>query len=66
LLVEMEGAGVAMACKKHRVFNPMVIKSACDWATPEKEKKWQPYCADVAASFAVEVALGLAKSREKA
>jgi nucleoside phosphorylase len=62
LLVEMEGAGVATACRSHHIDNPLVIKSACDWATPEKEKSWQPYCADVAASFALEVALMLAKS----
>jgi len=62
LLVEMEGAGVAMSCQSHRIDNPLVIKSACDLATPKKEKSWQPYCADVAASFALEVALKLAKS----
>ncbi len=59
LLLEMEGAGVAAFCTKNGMEIPVVIKSACDWATPAKEKSWQPYCADVAASFAVEVALQL-------
>ena len=62
LLVEMEGGGVAASCQSNHIDNPLIIKSACDWATPDKEKSWQPYCADVAASFALEVALNLAKS----
>lgn len=58
LLVEMEAAGVGSACRSE--WPPFVVKSACDWATPEKEKSWQHYCADVAAAFAVELALELA------
>ena len=58
LLVEMEAAGVGSACRSE--WPPFVVKSACDWATPEKEESWQPYCADVAAAFAVELALELA------
>lgn len=57
LLLEMEAAGAGEACGQDLV--PFVVKSACDWATPEKEASWQPYCADVAAAFAVELALEL-------
>ena len=61
LLLEMEAAGAGEGCGQKLV--PFVVKSACDWATPEKEKRWQPYCADVAAAFAVELALELAAKR---
>jgi nucleoside phosphorylase len=60
VLLEMEGAGVGEACEAAKAELPIVIKSACDWATPAKEKSWQPYCADVAAAFAIEVAVELA------
>lgn len=58
LLVEMEAAGAARGCGDELM--PFVLKSACDWATPKKEKAWQPYCADVAAAFAIDLALELA------
>ncbi|MFI5397951.1 MAG: hypothetical protein ACHQ9S_20630 [Candidatus Binatia bacterium] len=67
LLLDMEGCGAGQACSDRGQPNPMVIKAACDWATPAKEKSWQPYCADVAAAFAREFALELAsrKARER-
>lgn len=63
LLLEMEGSGAAQACHDCSRPYPIVVKAACDWATPSKEKMWQPYCADVAAAFAVEMALGLTARR---
>jgi nucleoside phosphorylase len=58
LILEMEGAGVSSACQNHLNFKnvPIIIKSACDFADPHKEKSWQPYCADVAATFAIALA----------
>jgi nucleoside phosphorylase len=63
LLLEMEGGGAVKSCNDIGSELPIVIKSACDWATETKEKTWQPYCADVAAAFAVELALLLAANR---
>jgi nucleoside phosphorylase len=64
LLVEMEGAGAANACKEHAAQSPpliptMIVKSAVDWADPKKADTWHPYCADGVAAFAIELALQL-------
>lgn len=59
LLLEMEGAGVVAACQANNLSMPIIVKSACDWADPRKNKVLQPYCADVAAAFAVQLALEL-------
>lgn len=49
--LEMEALGCcdAMGAKKVRI-----IKSICDKGDHRKNKIWQPYCADVAASFTVD------------
>lgn len=59
LLLEMEGCGVAQICADNRHPCPIVVKSACDWATPPKNDVHHIYCADVSAAFAVELALKL-------
>lgn len=55
LIIEMEGGGASIPLPDDN--KPVVIKSACDWANEGKNNEWQLYCADVAAAFAVELAL---------
>jgi nucleoside phosphorylase len=54
--VEMEGLGCCYGAARSGV--PVrIIKGICDKADFRKSKEWQPYCADVAASFAAEYVL---------
>ena len=51
--IEMEIAGCYEVCKnKNKIFN--TFKVICDWADFTKNKKWQPYSADIAAEFTVD------------
>jgi|GEM_PF-3483759 len=50
--IEMESFGVARYLTKKDLHKEVrVIKSICDYGDYRKNKIWQPYCADVAASF---------------
>jgi len=51
LCFEMEGAGLMNS------FPCLVIRGICDYADTHKNKKWQPFAAATAASFAKEVLL---------
>ena len=53
LAVEMETYGCHEFAKSKNI-KLKVIKSICDWSTPDKEKTMQPYCADLASEFAVD------------
>jgi hypothetical protein len=53
--VEMEASGCFQFirdCQPHLHFK--IIKSICDWSDESKEKRWQPYCADLASEFTVD------------
>jgi nucleoside phosphorylase len=49
LCFEMEAAGLMNS------FSCLVIRGICDYADSHKNKRWQPYAAKTAASYAVEV-----------
>ncbi|MBI5371268.1 MAG: hypothetical protein HZA79_04485 [Sphingobacteriales bacterium] len=50
--IEMEAFGVtSYLAEKNLTKEVRVIKSICDYGDFRKNKIWQPYCADVAASF---------------
>ncbi len=50
--IEMEAFGVTSFVMEKNIAKPVIIiKSICDYGDYRKNKVWQPYCADVAASF---------------
>ncbi|MCR4344955.1 MAG: hypothetical protein NUV44_09350 [Candidatus Scalindua sp.] len=55
--MEMEGIA-AYKVAKQKGKKACIIKSFCDWSDDKKRKEWQPYCADVASSFAVDYIIG--------
>ena len=51
-VIEMEAFGVTSFVMEKNIAKPVIIiKSICDYGDYRKNKVWQPYCADVAASF---------------
>lgn len=54
LAVEMECYGCHSFVVNHPGIKLKVIKSVCDWADSTKEKRWQPFCADLASEFCVD------------
>lgn len=54
LAIEMEAHGCYSFVKNHKNLKLKVIKGVCDWADHEKEDNWQPFCADLAAEFAID------------
>jgi 5'-methylthioadenosine/S-adenosylhomocysteine nucleosidase len=60
LAVAMEGAGVARAAAQQPHSPPFIeIRGICDYANEQKNDDWQPFAAEVAATFTV----GLLRSR---
>ncbi|MCK9400533.1 MAG: hypothetical protein M0Q51_11140 [Bacteroidales bacterium] len=55
LAVEMEASGCYKVVNNKSKFR--IIKSVCDWSTANKDKRWQSFCADIAAYFTVEYIL---------
>ena len=53
LAVEMEASGCYEVIKKSE-YQLKIIKAVCDWADPKKGKRWQPFCADIAAEFSLD------------
>ena len=49
LSFEMEGAGLMNS------FPRLIIRGICDYADSDKNKRWQPYVAGIAAAYAREV-----------
>lgn len=58
--VEMEGYGVFAACRAADLPRPsaLVIKSICDFGTPEKDDQYQRYAAYTSARYLYRFALG--------
>lgn len=57
--VEMESLGCCHALGRTNPIPVRVIKSLCDDSNGLKNKKWQPFCADVAAAFATDYMLSV-------
>jgi nucleoside phosphorylase len=54
--VEMEGAGAALATfRSERPPEFLMVKGICDWADESKNDEWQPYAAEAAATFVVDL-----------
>ncbi|MCX7922042.1 MAG: 5'-methylthioadenosine/S-adenosylhomocysteine nucleosidase [Clostridia bacterium] len=52
--LEMEGYGTALAAfQSLNNVEMALIKSICDWASPDKNDEWQLYAADIAAAYTV-------------
>lgn len=50
--IEMEAFGITTFVKEKNKSTPVkIIKCICDYGDYRKNKEWQPYCADVSASF---------------
>jgi nucleoside phosphorylase len=54
LAVEMETYGAYSFVHNIRGLKLKVIKGISDWADPNKEKSWQPFCADFASEFTID------------
>ena len=53
--VEMEGVGIAAACKGRGIEAFLVVKGVSDYANSAKNDNWQPHAAKEAASFLSEM-----------
>ena len=55
IAVEMEGVGIAAACKNSAIKAFLVVKGASDYANSKKNDDWQPHAAREAASYLSEM-----------
>ena len=55
IAVEMEGVGIAAACKNSGIKAFLVVKGVSDYANSKKNDNWQPHAARKAASYLSEM-----------